>query len=236
MRSSPDAGAVVAAGGAGRRFGGAVRKQYLEIGGEPVLLRAIRPFLEHPRVARVVVVLPAADAGDPPSWLAALPVEIVAGGAERGDSVLAGLLRVPEALPLVLVHDGARPFVTRELIDRVLAGCTGGRGAVAALPVTDTLKRADPEGRITHTLDRTGLWRAQTPQGFPRAGLLLACRSARDAGAAATDDAALFERYAGPVDVVSGDPANLKVTLPEDLPLAEAIAALRSAHATGRTA
>lgn len=236
MRSSPDAAVVVVAGGAGLRFGGAVRKQYLAVGGEPVLLRALRPFLGHPRVGRVVVVLPAGDAAQPPPWLAGLPVAVVAGGAERGDSVLAGLLAVPEAFPLVLVHDGARPFVAAEVIDRVLAACEGGRGAVAAVPLADTLKRVDAEGRVTGTPDRAGLWRAQTPQGFPRDALLRAYRRAAEAGDAATDDAALFERQGGTVVVVPGDPANLKITLPGDLPLAEAIAALHSPSATARTA
>jgi 2-C-methyl-D-erythritol 4-phosphate cytidylyltransferase len=236
MPSSPDAAAVVVAGGAGRRFGGTVPKQYLHVGGEPVLLRALRPFLDHPRIARVVVVLPAADAAAPPAWLAALPVRIVAGGAERGDSVHAGLLRVPSTLALVLVHDGARPFVTPEVVDRVLAACTGESGAIAAIPVADTLKQVDADGWIAGTAQRAGVWQAQTPQAFPRAALCEAYARARAEGVAATDDAALFERYAGAVRVVPGDAANLKVTRPEDLDLAEAIAAFRSRGATGRTA
>jgi 2-C-methyl-D-erythritol 4-phosphate cytidylyltransferase len=236
MPSSPDAAAVVVAGGAGRRVGGAVRKQYLLLGGEPVLLRAVRPFLEHPRVARVVVVLPPDDVAAPPPWLAGLPVELAAGGPERGDSVYAGLLRVPAHLPFVLVHDGARPFVTADVIGRVLDACTATTGAIAALPVADTLKRVDGAGLVAGTADRAGLWQAQTPQGFPREALLDACRRARDEGASATDDAALFERYAGPVRVVDGDPANLKVTVPGDLPLAEAIAFLRDGGAGGGTA
>lgn len=236
MPSSPDAAAVIVAGGAGRRFGGPVRKQYLEVGGEPVLLRAVRPFLEHPRVGPVVVVLPPADLDSPPAWLARPGVELAAGGAERGDSVHAGLLRVPAGVGVVLVHDGARPFVTAEVIDRVLDACTPTAGAIAALPVADTLKRVDADGRITATADRAGLWGAQTPQGFPRAALLAACERARAEGASATDDAALFERYGGTVRVVPGDPTNLKVTVPADLLLAEAIAALRSRDATGGTA
>jgi 2-C-methyl-D-erythritol 4-phosphate cytidylyltransferase len=236
MPSSPDAAAVVVAGGAGRRFGGAVRKQYLRVGGVPVLLRAVRPFLEHPRVARVVVVLPPDDVAAPPPWLAGLPVELAAGGPERADSVYAGLLCVPAELPLVLVHDGARPFVTAAVIGRVLDACTTTAGAIAALPVADTLKRVDEGGHVAGTVERAGLWQAQTPQGFPRAGLLDACRRARAAGASATDDAALFERYAGSVRVVPGDPANLKVTVPADLPLAEAIAFLRDGGATAGTA
>jgi 2-C-methyl-D-erythritol 4-phosphate cytidylyltransferase len=221
------AAAVIVAGGAGLRFGGSVRKQYVRIGGEPVLLRAIRPFLHHPRISAVVVVLPPDDVADPPSWLADLPVRIVAGGAERGGSVLNGLLATPEDAASVLIHDGARPFVSADIIGRVLDECADG-GAIAAVPVTDTVQQVDAAGVIIHTPDRFALWQAQTPQGFPRAGILDAYRRAAEEGVAATDDAALYARYAGPVRVVMGAYDNLKVTRPEDLPIAEAIAAKSS--------
>lgn len=198
-----------------------MRKQYLEIGGEPVLLRAVRPFLAHPRIACVVVVLPPEDVDDPPPWLAGLPVTIVAGGAERGDSVLHGLRAVSGEVDRVLVHDGARPFVSADVIDRVL---DADGGAIAAVPVTDTIQRVDEDGVITETPDRAALWQAQTPQGFPRAALLDAYLRARADGVAATDDAAVYARYAGPVRVVMGSHRNLKVTRPEDLPVAEALA------------
>lgn len=217
------AAAVIVAGGAGLRFGGPVRKQYLEVGGVPVLLRAIRPFVAHPRVAQVVVVIPPEDVLHAPTWLLDVPVRIVAGGAERGDSVANGLAAVENA-DIVLIHDGARPFVDAGTIDRVLEGCADG-GAIAAVPVTDTIKQVDSEGVITGTPDRRTLWQAQTPQGFPLAPLLEAYRRAAEEGVSATDDAALYERYAGPVRVVMGSHRNLKVTRPDDLPIAEALAA-----------
>lgn len=216
------AAAVVVAGGSGRRIGGAVRKQYLEVGGIPVLLRAVLPFLHHPCIHQVVVVLPPEDAAAPPAWLVPVPDRIVAGGAERGDSVRNGLAAVGGDVDFVLVHDGARPFVTADVIDRVLAMAP--RPSIAAIPVTDTIKQVGDDGRITGTPDRALLWQAQTPQGFPRDGLLRAYDRAREDGAAATDDAALFERYVGPVRVVMGSYRNLKVTRPEDLVLAEALA------------
>lgn len=219
------AAAVIVAGGAGTRFGGPVRKQYLRVAGEPVLLRAIRPFLHHPRIASVVVVLPADDVADPPEWLAGLPIRIVAGGAERGDSVLNGLRAVDGDVDRVLIHDGARPFVSAEIIDRVL---DADGGAIAAVPVTDTIQQVDASGVIVHTPDRSALWQAQTPQGFPRAGILDAYARAAAEGVAATDDAALYARYIGPVRVVMGAYENLKVTRPDDLPIAEAIAASNS--------
>ena len=215
------AAAVIVAGGSGTRFGGPVRKQYLRIGGEPVLLRAVRPFLAHPRISSVVVVLPADDVADPPEWLAGLPVHIVAGGAERADSVLAGLRAVAEEVDRVLIHDGARPFVSTGVIDRVL---DAEGGAIAAVPVTDTIQQVDAGGVIIHTPERSTLWQAQTPQGFPRAAILDAYRRAAEEGVAATDDAAIYARCANPVRVVMGAYENLKVTRPEDLPIAEAIA------------
>src|SRR5690554_4002635 len=137
--------AVVVAGGSGRRMG--ARKQYLEIAGEPVLLRALRPFLAHPRIDTVVVVLPADDLAAPPAWLASLPVTRVAGGAERADSVWNGLQSLPADTHTVLVHDGARPFASRELIDRIIAA-SAEHGAIAAAPMTDTVKEADPGGAV----------------------------------------------------------------------------------------
>lgn len=228
--SSPDArpraAAVVLAGGSGRRMGGmaGLRKQYLEIDGEPVLLRAIRPFLVHPGIAEVVVVLPADDLADPPRFLLDLPAARVAGGAERGDSVWNGLAALSPEVDLVLVHDGARPFVTREVIDRVLARAQEG-GAVAAVPATDTLKEVDGDGRVVATVDRARIWHAQTPQGFPVATLRAAYQRARRDGWQGTDDASVCERCGVPIVVVEGSRDNLKITTPADLPVARAIAA-----------
>ena len=217
---------MIVAGGTGARFGGPVRKQYLEIGGQPVLLRAIRPFLHHPRISAVVVVLPPDDVADPPPWLAGLPIRIVPGGAERGDSVRNGLLATPQDAASVLIHDGARPFVSAAIIDRVLDGCVE-QGAIAAVPVTDTIQQVDRAGLIDRTLDRSTLWQAQTPQGFPRAGIVDAYGRAAEEGITGTDDASLYALYVGPVRVVMGAYDNLKVTRPDDLPVAELIAANR---------
>jgi 2-C-methyl-D-erythritol 4-phosphate cytidylyltransferase len=213
---------VIVAGGSGRRVGGPVRKQYLEVAGIPVLLRAILPFLDHPRIDQVVVVLPPDDVGALPGWLATLDVRIVAGGAERGDSVRNGLAAVSSDLGFVLVHDGARPLVTRDVIDRVLDAAPS--AAIAAVPVTDTIKQVDEDGTIAGTPDRARLWQAQTPQGFPHAGLLRAYERALEDRVAATDDAALYERYVGPVRVVMGSYRNLKVTRLSDVAVAEELA------------
>lgn len=214
----PRAAVVIPAGGSGRRMGG-VRKQYMELAGRPVLLHALRPFLEHPQVDWVVVALPANDMGSPPLFLPP-GVMVVAGGEERGDSVRLALETVPAAAEIVLIHDAARPLVTREVIDRTLEAAARGVGAIAAIPVADTLKRVGEAGAIEATVERTGLWRAQTPQAFPARMIREAYARAADEGLAGTDDAALVERYGGRVVVVEGSPRNLKVTTPEDLRLA----------------
>ena len=196
------------------------RKQYIELAGEPILVRSLAPFVDHAAFEWIVVALPEADAAAPPL---SLPpgVVVVAGGATRRDSVRLGLGAVPDEAEVVLVHDAARPLLRRALVDRVLEAAAEGVGAVAAIPVHDTLKRVDDERRITGTVDRGGLWRAQTPQGFPRATIVDAHRRAAEQGWEATDDAALVERAGHTVVVVEGERDNLKVTRPEDLRLAE---------------
>ena len=171
--SRPDVAVVIVAAGAGVRAGPGEPKQFRPILGVPMLLRALRPFLSHPEVDHVVVTLPAGHAEHPPEWLGKLTgdrLRVVAGGRTRSDSVRAGLGALGRDVEIVLVHDGARPFVSRETIDGVIARARAGVGAIAAIPVGDTIKDVEQE-RITRTVARERLWRAQTPQGFPRAGV-----------------------------------------------------------------
>lgn len=213
------------AAGRGERLGGNVPKQYLAIAGIPMLLRALRPFTSHPAVAHVVVVLPAEGVAAPPAWLTPHlggSLSLVAGGAERMDSVAAGLAALPPNCSVVLVHDAARPFVSAEVIDRVIAGARRGTATVPAVPVSDTLKEtqaADP-ARVTRTVPRDRLWRAQTPQGFPRQLLEAAHARGRTLSERATDDAALVELQGGEVRLVPGDDRNVKITTTQDLALA----------------
>lgn len=211
------------AAGRGVRAGAGEPKQFRPVAGAPLVLHALRPFLQHPAVHRVVLVLPPDIAAAPPAWLADLAGErllLVAGGAERQDSARAGLAALPPACQVILVHDGARPLPDGGVIDRVIAEARAGRGAVAAVPLSDTIKEVDPEGRIRATVPRERLWRAQTPQGFPRA-LLERAYAGMDPAAPATDDAGLVERAGGTVVVVPDTTRNLKVTTPADLALAE---------------
>ena len=224
--SPPDVGVVIVAAGAGARAGPGEPKQFRPILGVPMLLRALRPFTSHPAVGQVVVALPAGFETRPPDWLAKLVGErltLVAGGATRARSVRAGLRALPERLSIVLIHDGARPFVTRDTIDGVLDKARAGVGAVAAIPLSDTVKDVEQE-RITKTVARNRLWRAQTPQGFPRAMIERAYAGLASADAAPTDDAELCERAGLPVDVVPDSPYNLKVTTADDFRIAEALA------------
>lgn len=215
-------------------MGGDVPKQFLPISGVPLLLHALRPFLSHPDVAQVIVVLPAMLAVSPPEWLAPLlgaRLRAVPGGSARMDSVVAGLNALPPVCPIVLVHDGARPFPDPRVISLIISEARRGVGAIAAVPVTDTLKEAERGAvgalqRIARTLPRDGIWRAQTPQGFPRSMLEAAYADARALDVSGTDCASLVERIGGEVVMVSDVPTNLKVTTPGDLLLARAVADL----------
>jgi 2-C-methyl-D-erythritol 4-phosphate cytidylyltransferase len=224
-----DVGVIVVAAGRSSRIGGDLPKQYQPIAGVPMVLRALRPFTAHPDVAHVALVIPAEDARQPPEFLAGLSgpgLTLVAGGAERRDSVAAGLAALRPECTIVLVHDAARPFVASGVIDAVIRHARRGEGAIAAVPLTDTLKEASAEDpdRIERTVPRERLWRAQTPQGFPRAVLARAHAVAARDGRSATDDAALVEALGVPVHLVPDSARNLKVTTPDDLALAELLA------------
>jgi 2-C-methyl-D-erythritol 4-phosphate cytidylyltransferase len=235
-----DVGVVVVAAGRGLRVGGETAKQYLLIAGVPMVLRALRPFTSHPDVAHVALVLPPEDAASPPAFVSVLAtppsafrspsapsaLSVVPGGAHRGDSVRAGLSALRAECTIVLVHDAARPFVDREVIDAIIGFARTGQGAVPAVALSDTLKEAMAKDStlIRRTRPRARLWRAQTPQGFPRAVLEKAHARAARYGHRATDDAALVEAMGIPVRLVPDSCRNLKVTTREDLALAELLA------------
>ena len=208
-----DAVAVIVAAGAGRRAGGETPKQFADLGGIPVLAWSVRTFLRQTGIGRVVVVLAPAVAADPPPWLAAERIRVVAGGETRQESVRRGVAAVPAAARTILIHDAARPFASTDLIARVLESC-GEHGAVPGVGVRDTLKRTRG-ALVTETIDRSQLVAAQTPQGFP-AGLI---RRLHDTGRGerATDDAMLCEIAGVAVTVVPGDDLNFKITTAADL-------------------
>ncbi len=224
-----DVGVVIVAGGSGSRTGGAELKQFRWVAGKPALLHSVQAFMARSDVAIVVVVLPKAYAADPPPWLFQCDVDrllVSTGGSERHESVVNGLEDLPEQIAIAVVHDAARPLVTDDTISRVIAEARKGHGAIAALPVVDTLKEVDDSGRIVRTIDRTRLWRAQTPQAFPREMLERAHIAARQDQIGATDDAALVERLGLPVVVVQGSERGLKITTEADFARADALSQL----------
>lgn len=224
--------ALVPAAGQGVRLGESIPKAFVRVGGSPMLTLAIDGLIASGVVDHIVIMTPAELIGEARSLLAGtagpacpVPVSVVAGGAERTDSVRAGIAAAPEASHF-LVHDAARALTPPSLIARVAAELRAGHAAVVpGLPVTDTIKSVDARGDVTGTPDRAGLRAIQTPQGF-EAQLL---RQAYAAGMQATDDAALAEAFGARVRVIPGDPMAFKITTPLDLHLARTLLAERDA-------
>jgi 2-C-methyl-D-erythritol 4-phosphate cytidylyltransferase / 2-C-methyl-D-erythritol 2,4-cyclodiphosphate synthase len=223
--------ALIVAAGQGTRASRSTPKQYATTGGISVLGRALSPFLAHPDVDLVQVAIAAGHEQLYSHAVAGLGsaklLPPVPGGTTRQFSVCNGLLALaPHNPDRVLIHDAARPFLTADVIDRVIQALAGSPGAVAAVPLVDTLKRATSDQRVAATIDRTGLWSAQTPQGFHFADILAAHRRARRTGTDnLTDDAAVAEWAGLPVALVMGSVGNRKLTTAEDLAMAESAAA-----------
>jgi len=216
--------ALLLAGGRGTRAGGGIPKQYREIGGISVLRRAIDCFIDCPAVDLIRVVIHADDQELYRAAIAGLDVlPPVIGGSERHLSAVNGLESLSDfETNIVLIHDAARPFADRGMIERVIAALADAAGAIPALPVSDTLKRvASTDDLIEETVDRAGLWRAQTPQGF-RFKAILKAHGKRDSDLP-TDDAAVMEEAGMVVCVVDGDERNIKVTTEADFDRAEQI-------------
>jgi len=220
--------ALIPAAGEGSRVGGDLPKQYLELAGRPLLYHAVRRLAAHPLLEQVFVVLAPGDerfARVDWSAFAGKLEPLYCGGATRAASVFNGLLAANDAIGAtdwVLVHDAARPCLDRPDLDRLIGELgEDATGGLLALPVADTLKRADGEARVLHTESRENLWQAQTPQMF-RYRLLVEALRASDP-AAITDEAGAVENFGLRPKLVMGDARNLKVTYPQDLELAELI-------------
>lgn len=218
--------ALIVAAGRGSRFGGAVPKQYLPLGGASVLRHATAVFASHPRIARVMVAIRPEDRNRFEQAVQGLPVlPPAAGGATRQDSARLGLEALAPHRPRqVLIHDAARPFPDSGLIDRVIDALSRAPAAIPALALRDTIKRAQ-DGIVRETVDRSELWRAQTPQGFHFDAILAAHRAM--AGQQLTDDAAVAEAAGLAPLLVAGSEDNLKVTTAEDLAAAERLVLAR---------
>lgn len=226
-----NAGVVIPAAGKGRRMGAPISKQFLDLCGEPVLIRTLRVFLHHPAVSRLVIAVSREEEASVRGLLEEYDfprekVVITLGGKERQDSVYRGLMELDTEW--VLVHDAVRPFVTHGQISALLNQAEEGGAAILAVPVKDTIKEVSPELSVDRTLERSRLWSVQTPQAFRRSLLIKAHEEGKEKGLAATDDAMLMEAMGVEVRVVTGDYSNLKLTTPEDMILAEAIWRMRT--------
>ena len=225
-QTKPKTGAIIVASGAGKRMEG-IDKLFMSFDGKPLLALTLEAFQGYPGIDVIVLVAGGAvrkrfEEEIRDRYELSKLAAVVEGGEERQDSVYNGLLAFPEPPDLVLIHDGDRPFIEQTVISAVLTGAGEG-GAIAAVPARDTLKWVDREECIVKTLDREVIWQAQTPQGFPFRLILAAHEKARKEGWEVTDDASMMEQMGHRVRVVKGGYDNIKITMPEDIVVAEAI-------------
>ena len=226
---------LIAAAGSGRRMGADRNKLLLPLAGRPLIAWTLEAALRAQRIEWIGVVGQEVDRDailsvlNPSLDSPSKPVEWIQGGSTRQESVLCGLAGLPKAARHVLIHDGARCLAEPDLFDRCAAAVEAGTALIAATPVSDTIKRVGSDGLIQDTPERSELWAAQTPQGFAVDQLRRGHAEAVAQGWTVTDDASLYERLGWPVQVLDAGPANIKVTTPFDLTVAEAVLALRSA-------
>jgi 2-C-methyl-D-erythritol 4-phosphate cytidylyltransferase len=227
------ASAILVAAGSGIRLGAGSPKAFVPLAGEPMLRYSLRTIATIDSICEAVITVPAGmESGVRAEVRAAsldIPVKITTGGVERQDSVRVALRLTSAESDLIVIHDAARPFARASLFSRCVEAAAKTGGAIAAIPVSDTLKRVD--GRVVvATVPRSGLWQAQTPQAFRRAILFAAHERAERGPIRATDDAELVEQIGGKVEIVEGSELNLKITTPDDLYVAEALAMRLGLH------
>ena len=222
LNARGDVAVLVPAAGSGLRLGPGAPKALRPLAGEPLLVHAVRRVAAAPSVRMIVVAAPAAEVEAVRDLLAPVaPVTVVAGGAERQDSVAAMLAAVPASLGIVLVHDAARALTPPELVESVAAAVRDGHpAAIPVLPVVDTIKEVGPGETVLGTVDRSVLRSVQTPQGFRHDVLAAAHRAGPGAH---TDDAGMVEKTGTPVFCVPGSELAIKITRPLDLVIAEAL-------------
>ncbi|HWF58790.1 MAG TPA: 2-C-methyl-D-erythritol 4-phosphate cytidylyltransferase [Nitrospira sp.] len=224
--------ALVPAAGRGLRMGGSVPKQFLALGGQPLILHSLRVLQASSIIEEVILAVPQHEMDYCLKEIVAKHrftkvTKVVPGGHERQDSVRHALEAVHDDVDVVLVHDAVRPFLTEQMVERVVKAARDKGAAIIALPMKDTVKQVGADHVIVRTIDRQSLWLAQTPQAFRCDWLLAAHRKAHAEGVRATDDASLIEWAGHPVCVVEGSGENIKVTRPEDMVIGEAILASR---------
>jgi len=223
---TPVAAAIIPAAGSGTRMNSAVPKQYLYLSGKPVIVHTVSVFTRCPDISQIIVVVPKELQLETERLLQEynllIPgIKIIAGGLRRQDSVRAGIEATGEDIDIILVHDGARPLVSGQLISRCYHEIIAKGAAIAAIEVKDTLKKGTADYTVENTIDRSSLWQAQTPQGALKHLLIRAFDAASDD--TVTDESSLLENAGIAVSLVAGEETNIKITRPEDLKLAEII-------------
>ena len=226
--TTPRIHALIPAAGTGVRFGAPLPKQYASLHGRPVIAHSIATLLAHPAISGVTVALSATDEHYDSMVAPSFPdVDTVVGGPTRAQTVFNGLQHILEADPLahwVMVHDAARPCLSAGLVTELVKSCeTGTDGAILAIPVSDTVKKAGANEEIVATIDRNFLWQAQTPQLFPTMRLATALKKSLESATPPTDEASAMESSGASPQLVMGSRFNINITSAEDLALAEAI-------------
>jgi 2-C-methyl-D-erythritol 4-phosphate cytidylyltransferase len=220
--------AIIPAGGQGTRMGGTVPKQFRTLKGKPILHYTLKTLHESGLIDSLVLVVPEKELEHARAdWLEhpVIVKQVVTGGEKRQDSVFNGYQALPADTDIVLVHDGVRPFLSKEMIQETINVAEKFGAAITAIPVNDTIKQVDSSGKVERTVDREGLWRVQTPQAFRYDLLGEAFRNAQKDSFYGTDEGALIEYLGQEVRVVEGSEWNLKITRPEDMVLGESIVA-----------
>jgi 2-C-methyl-D-erythritol 4-phosphate cytidylyltransferase len=220
--------ALIPAAGCGRRMGSQKPKAFLPLGGIPLLTRTLQKFELCAQVDEILPLVPEGKVSICEEEIVRRPGlrkvrRILAGGPERQDSVYLGLKAIEGKADFVIIHDGARPFVSSELIELALSASKCWKAVVAAIPAGDTIKEVSLDGEILRTVDRRHLWIIQTPQSFEYGLIARAHEKAKEEGFYGTDDASLVERLGVPVRVIEGSRFNFKITTPEDLILGKAL-------------
>jgi len=219
------ASAVIVAAGKGRRFVEERKKQFLPLAGKPILAHTLDKFETSPLIRSIILVVGREDVEYSSKEIVERyhyrkVSQILPGGPQRQDSVNNGMNGLPEDVDIVVIHDGVRPFVTREMIEESIHGAIRFQAVIFAVPLKDTLKMAHPDGTVLKTLDRESIWQIQTPQTFQTKVMKEALRRAIEDRFIGTDDASLVERLGVKVHILPGSYSNIKITTPEDLLLA----------------
>ena len=215
---------IIPAAGQGKRFGAGKNKAVVLLAGKSILERTVEAFSDIPDIGERIIVVAPDEVAEITEQAKSFPksetIKVVAGGAERQYSIENALSSVDSGAEIVLVHDGARPLISRDVIHKLIMEVRESSAAIVAVPVKDTIKKVDANGFVVDTPRRSELWAIQTPQGFSRDLIINAYKRAREDNFLGTDDASLVERMGVSVKIVQGEYENIKITTPEDLPIA----------------